>query len=137
MAAGTMGGRGIENREDIITLRKDVLKQATASLAAYIGTVRYSEGQHVSAKIAQSKAKNQEDNAGALFDADSLDCAVKHANRVTKQYGVQVISINVISASPSDQRLLEALSLGAVAAAKAEQAETSARGNARAEIISA
>lgn len=135
MAANTMGGKAITQREDIAMLRMDVLKQATASLAAYIGTVRYSEGQHVSAQIAQAKANDGP--SGALFDQDSLDCAVKHANRVCKQYGVLVISINVISASPSDNRLLEALSLGAVAAAQAEQAETAARGLARAEIISA
>jgi len=38
---------------------------------------------------------------------------------------------------PSDRTLINALSAGAVAAAEAEQAETAARGNARAEIISA
>merc|ERR1740117_260216 len=62
---------------------------------------------------------------------------MSHANAVCLQYGVRIISINVISAFPADQRLMEALSAGAVAAAVAEQAETAARGNARAEVISA
>merc|ERR1712226_1650835 len=64
MAANTMGTQGIVEREDISTLRKDVLKQSTASLAAYIGTVRYSEGMHVSAKMAKAKAQSDQDAGG-------------------------------------------------------------------------
>ena len=43
---------------DVNKLRKDVLKQATASLAAFIGEVRYSDSFHIS-------AGRQEGDAGA------------------------------------------------------------------------
>jgi regulator of protease activity HflC (stomatin/prohibitin superfamily) len=160
IAANTMNAAGEQatsqaQREDISKLRQDVLKQATASLAAFIGSIRYSEGLHVSAKIARTTSSScqlsepelatDEPQAStdrcmgttAIFDARSIGCAVAHANEVCQNYGIKIISINVISACPSDQRLMEALSAGAVAAAEAEQAETAARGNAKALLISA
>jgi regulator of protease activity HflC (stomatin/prohibitin superfamily) len=63
--------------------------------------------------------------------------AVEHANRVTRTYGVEVMSINIISASPVDDSLQRALATGAVASAEALQAETQARGRARAVAIDA
>ena len=47
------------------------------------------------------------------------------------------MSINIISAIPVDQSLTRALASGAVASAEALQAETSARGNAKALLIEA
>merc|ERR1712100_538704 len=59
----------------------------------------------------------------------------EHANDVCSRYGVEVISINIISAFPKDAKLVEALAAGAVAAAEAEQAETAAEGAAKALMI--
>merc|ERR1711985_91987 len=73
--------------------------------------------------------------AGMLFDKGRLRSAVTHANDVCARYGVEVISINIISAFPKDSKLVEALAAGAVAAAEAEQAETAAEGAARALMI--
>merc|ERR1711977_480633 len=61
--------------------------------------------------------------------------AVIHANDVCSRYGVEVISINIISAFPNDTKLAEALAAGAVAAAEAEQAETAAEVAAKALMI--
>mmetsp|Transcript_58140 Transcript_58140/g.116828 ORF Transcript_58140/g.116828 Transcript_58140/m.116828 type:complete len:154 (-) Transcript_58140:223-684(-) len=61
--------------------------------------------------------------------------AMEHANRVTRNYGVEVMSINIISASPIDAQLTRALATGAVASAEALQAETLARGQARSQTI--
>merc|ERR1712232_684841 len=66
-----------------------------------------------------------------------MSAAVQHANEICTQYGVSIISINVISAVPMDKNLEETLSAGAVAAAGAQQAEIAARGNAKARIIEA
>merc|ERR1719230_2018638 len=57
MAAETMAttGKGDVNA-DISKLRRDVLKQAIASLAAFIGSVNYSESFHMSAMNQQQKA---------------------------------------------------------------------------------
>merc|ERR1711865_577424 len=63
--------------------------------------------------------------------------AVQHANEICTQYGVSIVSINVISAVPVDKHLEETLSAGAVAAAGAQQAEIAARGNAKARLIDA
>merc|ERR1712193_431117 len=65
-----------------------------------------------------------------LFDKGKLRSAVAHANDVCLRYGVEVMSINIISAFPKDLKLVEA-----VAAAEAEQAETAAEGSAKALMI--
>merc|ERR1712139_128393 len=60
-----------------------------------------------------------------------------HANEICGQYGVKIMSINLISAYPKDRSLLEALSQGAVATVAAEQTETNAKGEANAMILRA
>merc|ERR1712072_299194 len=70
-----------------------------------------------------------------LYDLTKLQNAVTHANDICNRYGIEIISINIISAVPVDKRLQEALAKGAVAAAEAEQAEVAASGNARALLI--
>merc|ERR1719262_1876215 len=59
------------------------------------------------------------------------------ANEVTRSYGVEIMSINIISALPNDQALTKSLASGAVASAEALQAETAARGQANAKKIEA
>jgi len=134
----------------------DVLKQAQASLSAFIGSVRYGSAVDPAAAL-QGKTTRHDDSrsdaiAGAgsvrrqpgatgmggmenLYDSNKLNSAVKHANEICNRYGVTIISINIISAVPIDKRLQEALAKGAVAAAEAEQAETAAAGNAKALLI--
>jgi regulator of protease activity HflC (stomatin/prohibitin superfamily) len=133
-------------------LRKDVLKQAVASLAAAIGGVRYADEVHVSAneKINVDTAdvlpaqvnlvqacSNEPHGVSQIFSVQQMSSAVQHANEICNQYGVSIISINVISAVPFDKKLEETLSAGAVAAAGAQQAEIAARGNAKARLIDA
>merc|ERR1719440_1137795 len=72
-----------------------------------------------------------------LYDVEKMMSAVSHANRVTRTYGVEVMSINIISAAPCDAALTKSLASGAVASAKSLQAETQARGAANAMRISA
>jgi regulator of protease activity HflC (stomatin/prohibitin superfamily) len=156
LAAETMAktGKVGDVSADITKLRKDILKQAVASLAAFIGSVNYSESFHVTA-AAQAKTagggqqgmeepvplntsrpgKTFTDNP--LYNTEKMNSAVEHANRVTKTYGVEVMSINIISATPCDDALTRSLASGAVASAMALQAETQARGNANAMRISA
>merc|ERR1719230_23995 len=163
MAAETMAtsGKG-EVNADISKLRRDVLKQAIASLAAFIGSVNYSESFHMSAAN-QHKAvvsgvavpsANQSVEAGdgsdgeasgsskgfsdnPLYDTEKMSTAVVLANDVTRSYGVEIMSINIISALPNDTALTKSLASGAVASAEALQAETAARGKANALRIQA
>merc|ERR1719230_2411216 len=72
-----------------------------------------------------------------LFNVDKLNDAVTHANDMTCRYGVEVLSINIISAKPAHNELMQSLAKGAVAAAEAQQLETTARGRARAATIMA
>ena len=65
----------------------------------------------------------------ALYDVEKMGTAVEHANRVTRTYGIGVMSINIISASPCDAALTKSLASGAVASAEALMADTAARGN--------
>jgi regulator of protease activity HflC (stomatin/prohibitin superfamily) len=132
-------------------LRRDVLKQAVASLAAAIGGIRYSDDVHISASdkitvdAAEIRPPLPKQTAGSdsgcgvsqIFSVQQMSAAVQHANEICTQYGVSIISINVISAVPMDKKLEETLSAGAVAAAGAQQAEIAARGNAKARLIEA
>lgn len=147
MAATTMQSQRPSNEFefDISQVRQDVLRQVTASLAAFVGTIAYAingsasmaervAGRHSSGMSKAQAEPDPEDNTGpkALFDRDGLDSSVDHANDVCAQYGVRVLAINLISAYPSDSALLAALSQGAVAAATAQQCRIEAQGQAAA-----
>lgn len=141
------------------SLQKDVLKQAMASLAATIGSIRYADDLHISAQgkvseldlpldtangtteVEEGQLQTSLKGVGAgvseIFSLRQMSGAVKHANDICSQYGVGIVSINVISAIPVDPKLDAALSAGAVAAAMAQQAEIAARGNAKARLVSA
>lgn len=159
MAAETMAssGRARDVAADITKLRHDVLKQAIASLAAFIGSVNYSDSFHLAAAaqasqstrtgipVANTDGEPPQVPAGLvasgvdnpMFDIARMNSAVETANKITSLYGVEVISINIISAKPKDEKLTRALASGAVASAEALQSETSARGNAKAQLIQA
>merc|ERR1712048_375795 len=149
MAADTMpgqGGQGASGKRQHLdahsVLKRDVLKQTLASLAASIGTVRYSDSTHVSAneKVMTNGFSATSSEAGGLadlFGSSHMIVAVRHANEICSQYGVRVVNVNIISACPSDPQLQQALSAGAVASANAQQAEMVARGNAKAKLIAA
>ena len=154
LAAETMAisGRQEDTSADISKLRDDVLKQAIASLSSFIAPVNYSDSFHLAA-AAQASASNAEGipaaaaaSSGAqhansrdnpMFDVFRMKSAVEHANVVTMKYGIEIMSINIISANPCDANLTRALASGAVAAAEALQAETTARGKAKALRINA
>lgn len=148
------------NLGDIKKLSNDVLKQAEASLAAFIGAVNYSDTFNVAAAIQRpnmpdvpeapvmaaaapaEETKSVEGvaagpTASPLFDPIGLKTVVQHANNITKSYGVTIVSINVVSAVPSDNELMNSLAQGAVAAAEAQKYETVARGRASAAQIEA
>merc|ERR1711998_675160 len=130
------------SQSDIQKLRNDVLKQATASLAAFIGEIRYSDSFHVSAagpSTATARPVQTEVTCSmsAIFDGARMASAVEAANHITQTYGITILSINIISAVPADRDLQQALARGAVASADAERAETVARGEAKAVRIRA
>eukprot|EP00658_Telonema_sp_P-2_P080953 TRINITY_DN8169_c0_g1_i11.p1 TRINITY_DN8169_c0_g1~~TRINITY_DN8169_c0_g1_i11.p1 ORF type:complete len:248 (-),score=74.33 TRINITY_DN8169_c0_g1_i11:245-988(-) len=150
MLADTMKQDGSDSsgHEDITKLRYDVLKQATASMAQFIGTVDYSSSFHVSAanhapssfesgRLPEYQPAPPAQRIDSLFNTDRVETAVVHCNKVTSVYGVRILSINIISAKPKDAELLHSLAAGAVAAAEAEKAEVAARGQARATQINA
>lgn len=136
---------------DIKKLRGDVLKQAIASLASFMGGVNYSDSFHMAAAAqkgsgpgpggagvpepeSEARAKGMDN---PLYDTMRMTNSVEHANTTTKTYGVEILSINILSAVPVDAQLTKALACGAVASAQALQAETAARGNAKAMRIEA
>jgi len=148
---GTMQEMGRQQKHQFVddnpTLKGDVLKQTLASLAAAIGTVRYSDSTHVSANEKITVANDTEGNfakhvhessgLAELFGDTHMTSAVKHANEICSQYGVLVVNVNIVSAFPADPQLQQALSAGAVASANAQQSELVARGNAKAKLIAA
>jgi len=158
-------GKTSDVSADISKLRRDVLKQAIASLATFIGSVNYSGSFHVSAAN-QAKQDRQfapvtygtavvandfdtyDEGAtptapevalfeNPLYDVEKMDNARNRANDVTRTYGIEIISINIISAQPTDRALTQSLASGAVASAESLKIETEARGAARALMIKA
>merc|ERR1712054_540046 len=143
-SAETMSHDGKDSKlgmSDISKLRNDVLKQATASLAAFIGEIRYSDSFHISAAGSSSATaqpiQNETQCSQSIFDVARMASAVEAANLITQTYGVTILSINIISAVPADKSLQQALAKGAVASADAERAETVAHGEAKAVRIRA
>eukprot|EP01023_Acetabularia_acetabulum_P030495 TRINITY_DN2869_c0_g1_i12.p1 TRINITY_DN2869_c0_g1~~TRINITY_DN2869_c0_g1_i12.p1 ORF type:complete len:597 (+),score=129.90 TRINITY_DN2869_c0_g1_i12:236-1792(+) len=153
LAAETMNSAGSVQRggqlQDISKLRKDILKQAEASLAAFIGQVNYSGNFQLAAAIQKKGGTDASlglpvegvrytgDLNNPMFNRDGIKNAVEHANEITQTYGVKIISINIITADPVDNQLERALASGAVSAAEALQAETAARGKSKATFIDA
>jgi regulator of protease activity HflC (stomatin/prohibitin superfamily) len=144
MAAETMTGSGMgQVGQDILKLRNDVLKQALASLSAFVGSVNYSGSfskrttpmrdplAHVPHAQAEQIIENKMlpsapsvvdafmDNP--IYDMKKMENAMDHANMVTSTYGVEIMSINIITAFPKDSALSKSLASGAVAAANALQ----------------
>merc|ERR1719473_1810498 len=146
----------------IVKLQSDVLKQAEASLSALIGKVNFSDtfaaatlvqtgvapmptvmgtaaasaeaGSASNAATAAAK-KTEDENVGVLFNVDKLNDCVTHANFMTNRYGVEILSINIISAKPAHNELMQSLAKGAVAAAEAQQLEITAMGKAGSSLI--
>lgn len=160
MSAETMSatGKSSTSKTEIshtAKLRNDVIKQALASLSFFIGTINFSDsmaaaGVNKRTKESQSIPVAQVEsilNAPEapevlfeefnLYNNEKLHDAVVHANEVTERYGVEIISINIISAIPKDNKLQASLAAGAVAAAEAQMMETSAQGKSRAMKIQA
>merc|ERR1719473_1273091 len=115
-SAETMRNDGQESnlsaQSDIAKLRNDVLKQATASLAAFIGEIRYSDSFHISAAgtnvvsaMPMQTAEVGGSTVSAIFDGVRMASAVEAANLITQTYGVTILSINIISAIPADREL--------------------------------
>lgn len=143
----------------ITKLTNDVLKQAEASLAAFIGTVNYSDTFNVAAAVQTSDmvmsvvsgqvvagrpagappapAQGNGASSSPLFDIAKMQTCLDHANAVTRTYGVTIMSINVVAAVPADKQLMVALAQGAVAAAEAQKFEIVANGKAAAAKIEA
>jgi len=150
MSAETMNHSGSAKTETLEKLRNDVLKQAEASLAYFVGTINFSDSMAAAAMNQRSKDSNYAGDADlltqpapetaaefTLYDKNKLADAVGHANEITGSYGVEIIAINIISAIPADCKLQESLAAGAVAAAEAQMMETTAKGNSRAMKIEA
>jgi len=154
----THNGRAV--KADITKLRHDVLKQSVASLAAFIGAVNYSDSFHMAAaaqassaaantalgvpegvglpsRQPQAQAKQISSGDNPVYDLARMRNAVTEANAICATYGVKILSINILSAVPVDAALTRALASGAVASAEALQAETAARGTAKATLIEA
>merc|ERR1719326_2466454 len=132
-AADTMYTGTTANDVSMPVLRNDVMKQALASLSAFIGSVRYSESFGISTAastlhtpVAAPVEPEAEAGCRGLFDdfaRGRLQTAVDHCNEVTIRYGVIVTSVNIISAMPKDDQLIRQLAAAAVAAAEAERLE--------------
>jgi len=147
-------------------LRRDILKQAVAAIARFVSGINYAEYFNAVSSIMrigdddddENENENDNDNdnengtqssnkgvyesreqniENPMFDYHRLGMALGDANRITAEFGVEIVSVSIISANPANKTLMNALSTSAVASAEALQAETHARGMARSLYIEA
>eukprot|EP00928_Gymnodinium_smaydae_P082864 TRINITY_DN6613_c1_g1_i4.p1 TRINITY_DN6613_c1_g1~~TRINITY_DN6613_c1_g1_i4.p1 ORF type:complete len:638 (+),score=116.73 TRINITY_DN6613_c1_g1_i4:37-1914(+) len=152
----------LNNGNDTLKLmRDDVNLQVTSSLAALVGSIRYgsqgAKGLQKATRTGQVSSpdggENEDGGLGgaegepdpedgklgrkALWDPSRLQNAVDDANNICSRYGVEVLSINLISAAPADAKLVEIMSRGAVATVTAEETAKAAKAEANASLIAA
>jgi regulator of protease activity HflC (stomatin/prohibitin superfamily) len=112
---GSEGGAGGDEVSGLSKIRHDVLRQCLASLAGFVGGVRFSTTFGLSAANHSTGGSGSGGNRGEdnpMQNKERLLTAVHHANTVTMKYGVEVININIIEASPLDDELSTALASG-------------------------
>jgi regulator of protease activity HflC (stomatin/prohibitin superfamily) len=135
-------------------MREDVNLQVTSSLASLVGSISYgskgTSGIQHAARKGKAVSTDEEGDASAaepepetkldrkaLWDPERLQSAVNDANLICNRYGVDILSINLISAAPADKNLQEIMSRGAVATVSAEETTKAARAEANAALITA
>jgi regulator of protease activity HflC (stomatin/prohibitin superfamily) len=148
-------GTVTDDEGSVSKLRRDILKQAVAAIARFVSGINYAEYFNAVSSIMRigdyDEDENDTDNENAtqtsnkkgvyesgeqnienpMFDYDRLGMALKDANQISAEFGVEIVSVSIISANPANKTLMNALSTSAVASAEALQAETHARGMAR------
>eukprot|EP00927_Polykrikos_kofoidii_P015584 TRINITY_DN1693_c0_g1_i1.p1 TRINITY_DN1693_c0_g1~~TRINITY_DN1693_c0_g1_i1.p1 ORF type:complete len:544 (-),score=84.41 TRINITY_DN1693_c0_g1_i1:670-2301(-) len=148
------------SKDSLKMMRDDVILQVTSSLASLVGAIQYGargtsslqEATRSGHDVRQSSTvislgdtpaacaePEPETKTGrqALWDPTRLKCAVDDANNICNSYGVEILSINLISASPSDQKLNDIMSRGAIASVSAEETAKAARAETNAALIAA
>jgi regulator of protease activity HflC (stomatin/prohibitin superfamily) len=132
-------------------LRRDILKQTVAAIARFVSAINYADyfnavssvmrldeddhdNEHSNRMVYDSEKQNIDN---PMFDYGKLVMAVKDANKITFEFGVEIMSVSIISANPANATLMNSLSTSAVASAEALQAETHARGMAKSMDIEA
>lgn len=139
-------------------LRRDILKQAVAAIARFVSGINYADYFNAVSSIMRLEVDDEEEEENGndikhsdtvfddsekqnienpMFDYDKLLKTVEDANKITFEFGVKIISVSIISANPANATLMNSLSTSAVASAEALQAETHARGMAKAMNIEA
>jgi len=159
--AVTAAGKNVDSSlgDDTLRLmRNDVNLQVVSSLASLLGRIQYgthgTKGAHKVTAKPDSMQDTAEEAAGehgqlndlepeseeklsrkALWDPNRLQSAVRDANNICNRYGVEILSINLISAAPADRQLVEIMSRGAVATVSAEERTKAAMAEANSTLI--
>ena len=112
-----------------------------ACISKFTAMVCYCDTFHASAAFAadqqgvrgRSRSATSTDNP--FFDSAKLSKTLDLANAITRQYGVQVVAIDVVEATPLDSKLRDVLTVGAQAAADAMQLARVKQGEADAKLV--
>lgn len=123
-------------------LKNNVIKQALACISKFTAMVNYCDTFHASAAFAAdqqavrgSAAKKKASTDNPFFDSVKLSKTLGMANAITTQYGVQVIAIDVVEATPRNKKLRNVLTVGAQASADALQLARVRQGEADARLV--
>lgn len=126
-------------------LRRDVLKETISAIARFVSEVNYTEYFHAVSSAMRSSILSDSDYEMSEMTAEVVQSTIENpmfrhgrlkqcvddVNEITSEFGVEIINVSIITASPANASLMTSLSTSAIASAEALQAETHARGMAR------
>jgi regulator of protease activity HflC (stomatin/prohibitin superfamily) len=142
-------GKGLQTytgKQVMERLKQNVFKQAKACVSKFTATVNYTDTFHATAQFASDQQGRRGSDGGQrsgpsmdnpFFDKAKLSRTLGLANAITREYGVVVMAIDVVEASPRDAELRNVLTRGAQAAADALQLARVKRGQAHAAKVKA
>jgi len=133
-------------------IRTDLKLQVTSALAALVGRISYGAVDNADSRETakdrighgathlshnSSVRVDVKNSRKALWEPESMKAAQSDVNNICNRYGVEILSINLISAAPSDSKLVDIMSRGAIATVAADELVKGAKAEANAALIQA
>ena len=128
-----------EDTKDMSNLRHKVLKQASAVISGFIGTLNFSNAfnraTHVDDRFQENKLNTGHKaklvrTENPIFECNLMNDFVSNTSNVTSKFGIEIINITITAAFPIDQEIAHAVHDNLVTAAEAIRDVTLAKSKA-------
>jgi len=123
--------------DPLMMIRRDVNENVKSALVELISQIYYGaqdKGQDAGDEF-EEEAPSIKESRQAMYDPETTQEVVGKVNEIVSQWGVQVVSVNVVSAQPEDRELAREMSRGAVASVLATEQRKDVRAEEKANLI--